>query len=186
MTKDTFTSGFLAVDFISIARSDHVVFISYPCRPLAGGRAVCKMVSPEESYVEGVLKSLSREFYDRLIFAGIIDEKAKLIHFQKGEAAQFLPMDRQNALDVQVSLVFTLAKQFEDFGGPLVHTILTFQDCDVIIMNVLRDSILYVICTSGSSEIAEMLTRLVEDMPRRIDKTYNKGQEFIEDEWSGE
>lgn len=146
------------------------------------------MVSAEELYIQRILKSLSRNFYDRLLFAGIIDEKAKLIHFQKGEEAFLLPVERQNALDVQVSLVFTLAKQFEDLGGPLVHTILTFHDCEIIVADILRGSILYVICTNGSEEIADMLTRLMEDAPERTGMKVTKRQkeEFIEDEWSGE
>lgn len=148
-----------------------------------------RVVNPEEQYVQGILKGLSRNFYDRLLFAGIIDEKAKLIHFQKGEASFLLPMERQNALDVQVSLVFALAKQFEDFGGPLVHTILTFEDCEVVIMDILANSVLYVICTGGAADIVDMLTKLIEEKPERVSKygaTQGQKGEFVEDEWSGQ
>lgn len=147
------------------------------------------MVSPEEEYIQDVLKRLSRNFYDRLLFAGIIDSKAKLIHFQKGETPFLLPIDRQNALDVQVSLVFSLSKQFEDVAGPLVNTILTCENYEVVVMDILLDSILYVICTKGAAvDIADMLTKLVEDMPntRPRKRTDHQNQEFVEDEWSGQ
>lgn len=147
-----------------------------------------RVVSPEEQYIQDILKRLSRNFYDRLLFAGIIDEKAKLIHFQKGEATFLLPIERQNALDVQVSLVFSLSKQFEDIAGSLTHTVLTCEDCEIIIMDIMIDSILYVICTKGAaSDIADMLTKLIEDAPEKRERQMvGRHKEFIEDEWTGE
>jgi len=144
--------------------------------------------NPEDQYVQYILKNLSRNFYDRLLFAGIIDEKAKLVHFQKGEASFLLPLERQNALDVQISLVFALAKQFEDFGGPLAHTVLTFADCEVIIMDILADSVLYVICAAGAADVVDMLSKLIEEKPASQGERRNaKSQkEFVEDEWSGQ
>ena len=139
------------------------------------------MTTSEELYILDILRRLSRNFYGRLIFAGIIDEKAKLIHFQKGEVAFRLPIERQNALDVQVSLMLTLARQFEDFARPLTHVVLTYHGCEIIMMDILPQLHLYVICTKGSAAgMTDMLTKLVEEAPRRIES----GSDFVEDEWS--
>ena len=118
-----------------------------------------------------------------MIFAGIIDDKAKLIHFQKGDVAFLLPFERQNALDVQVSLMLSLAKQLEDFAGGLNHTILSFHDCEIIIMEVLPHSFLYVICIKGAAtDMTDMLIRLVEERPRT--RVGERKRDLIEDEWS--
>jgi hypothetical protein len=128
-------------------------------------------------YIEDILKGLSRNFYGRLIFAGIIDDKAKLMHFQKGESRFVLSISRQNALDVQVSLILSLAKQFEDFAGPLDNVILSGKKYDLAVTEILPQLHLYVICAKGSAaDILDMVARVVEVGP-------HKSQELIEDEW---
>ena len=145
-------------------------------------------MNPEEEYIQDVLRRLSRNFQGRLIFAGILDESAKLIHFQKGEVVFRLAFNRQAALDVQVSLAADLARQFEDFAGSLLHLVITYKDCEVIIMSILRNSTLYVICTRGASAgISDMLTKMAENSPeKRPGSISSHQQEFIEDEWSGQ
>ena len=125
-------------------------------------------------YVEDILKRLSRNFYRQLVFAGIIDDTAKLLHFQKGEAGFPLTISRQNAIDVQISFLSSLAKQFQDFAGKLDFVIMSFGKNDIIVIEVLPKMFLYVICTKGSApDMADMLTKLVEENP------------YLEDEWSG-
>jgi len=158
--------------------SGQLVFI-YHLRGLC--RREAGLANSEEQYILDILRRLSRNFYGRLIFAGIIDEKAKLIHFQKGEVAFRLPIERQNALDVQVSLMLTLGRQFEDFARPLTHIVLTYHGCEVIMMEVLPQLYLYVICTKGSAAgMTDMLTKLVEEAPGRVERR----PDFVEDEWS--
>lgn len=141
------------------------------------------MVSLEEQFIQDILRRLSRNFHGRLVFAGIIDEKAKLIHFQKGDVAFLLPFERQNALDVQISLMLSLGKQLEDFAGSLSHTVLSFHDCEIIIMEVLAHSFLYVICTKGAaSDMTDMLIRLVEASPET--RIAARERDLVQDEWS--
>jgi len=141
------------------------------------------MVTLEEQYIQDILRRLSRNFHGRLIFAGIIDEKAKLIHFQKGDVAFLLPFERQNALDVQISLMLSLGKQLEDFAGGLSHTVLSFHDCEIIIAEVLARSFLYVICTRGAAgDMTDMLMRLVEEGPET--RMVGRKPGLVEDEWS--
>jgi hypothetical protein len=145
-------------------------------------------VNSEEEYIQDILRRLSRKFQGRLIFAGIIDENAKLVHFQKGNVAFRLPTDRQAALDVQVSLLLQLAKQFEDFAASLTQLVMTFNECEIVIMKILNDSVLYVICRRGAaSDISNMLAKFVEDGPEKgLQPTNHEQRSFIEDEWSGQ
>ena len=132
------------------------------------------------SLVESIFRVLTEKFSDKLIFAGVIDPKAKLIHFQKGTYALFLPIDRQNALDVQLSLVCSLSQQLEDIGGKLAHTVLTFVDCEIVILQISSGSILYVICSRESAApISYSLSKLVNDAAKFTEDDY------IEHEWSG-
>jgi hypothetical protein len=133
-------------------------------------------------HVEDIFKLLTRNFSGQLIFAGVIDERAKLLHFQKGKHPLMLPIDRQNALDVQLSLIWTISKQFEDFTGLLVHTVLTFTDSEVIVMQISSKLMLYIICTRKSaSAILDMLTELIKESNNKL-----ADDDYIEHEWSGQ
>ena len=138
-------------------------------------------MTSNDGLVESIFGVLGKKFSDRLIFAGVVDPKAKLIHFQKGAYTLFLPIDRQNALDVQLSLVCSLSQQLEDIGGKLDHTVLTFKDCEIVILQVSSGSVLYVICSRGSAAaISHALLKLVNDIAR-----FAGDDDYIEHEWSG-
>jgi hypothetical protein len=132
--------------------------------------------------VENIFNVLTGNFPAQLIFAGIIDDRAKLLHFQKGKFPLMLPIDRQNALDVQLSLVWTISKQLEDFAGSLVHTVLTFSDADVIVKQISTKLMLYVICakTSGT-EILDALNKLFSETSGKLAEK----DDYEEHEWSG-
>jgi hypothetical protein len=156
--------------------SDQLVFI---CR--IWGMTAAHMV--RDLYVEDIFKLLTRNFSGQLIFAGVIDEKAKLLHFQKGKYPLALPVDRQNALDVQLSLVWTISKQLEDFAGLLVHTILTFSDSEVIVMQVSTKLMLYIICTRNSAAaILDTLAKLIKESNGKLAEE----DDYVEHEWSGQ
>ena len=132
--------------------------------------------------VQDIFKELTRNFPGQLIFAGIIDDRAKLLHFQKGKFPLMLPVDRQNALDVQLSLVWTISKQLEDFAGQLVHTVLTFKDADVIVMQISAKLMLYIICTKKSGPaILDALNKLFKESSGKLAEK----DDYEEHEWSG-
>lgn len=148
------------------------------------------MENPEKEHARVVLVELSRNFRDHLILAGIVDEKAKLMDYQKGEVTSFQVTGvRQNKLGINASLVFALAKQLEEFAGPLAHSVLTYDDYEVVIMGISPGSILYAICTAGaSSDIVEALPRLVEAAPLKESQKWmvaGSDQDFVSSEWSG-
>lgn len=144
----------------------------------------------EKEYVQDILAWLSRNFTDNLILAGIVNEKAKMIDYQKGTGLLQLNSVRQNDINVNVSLIFSLAKQFEDFTGSLAHSVMTYDDHEVIIMDVSAGTILYVICTAGAaSDIIDGLTRLNEDAPVREESNKwvvtGHNTDFVSSDWTG-
>ena len=163
------------------------------CQRLSVNWRCCnKVTDVEKEDIRGILTWLSVNFHDRLVLSGTIDEKAKLIDYQKGTVAPLrLTNARQNDFDIEVSLVFALAKQFEDLAGSLAHSVLTYDEYEVIIMGLSPGSVLYIVCTPGSSsEIIDGVTRLVEDVPAlgtptsRV--TAEHSQDIVRSEWSGQ
>ena len=144
----------------------------------------------EKEHVQDILAWLSRNFHDYLILAGIVNEKAKLIDYKQGTGHLQLSSVRQNDININTSLIFSLAKQFEDLTGSLAHSVMTYDDHEVIIMDVSAGTILYVICTAGAaSDIIDGLTRLNENVPVREESNkwvvtgYNT--DFVSSDWTG-
>jgi hypothetical protein len=150
-----------------------VVYFSYNLKARAS-------VLVEALHIEDIFNLLTKDFPRQLVFAGVIDDRAKLLHFQKGKIPLVLPIDRQNALDVQLSLVWTISKQLEDFTGPLAHTVLTFSGSEVILLQISTKLMLYIICTTGSSaDIVDSLTNLIKESGKIAD-------DYVEHEWYGQ
>lgn len=143
-----------------------------------------------KEHVQDILEWLSQSFPEDLILAGVVNGKAKTIDYQKGSDLLQLNGLRQNDINVNVSLIFSLAKQFEDFTGSLAHSVITYDDYEVIIMDIAVDMILYVICATGAaSAIVDGLTSKKEDVPDREESNkwvvtgYNT--DFVSSDWTG-
>ena len=147
--------------------------------------------SEKEQHIRDVLLRLSGYFHEHLILAGIVDQKAKLLDYQIGTVTEpQMAHVRQNDLNVKVSLIFALAKQFEGFTGSLSHSVLTYDDYEMIIMDISEGAILFVICTSGAAtDIVDSLTRLTEDAPLMEESnkwmTAGHNPDYVDGEWSG-
>jgi hypothetical protein len=142
--------------------------------------------------VHSILVQLSKDYSDHLMLTGIIDEKARSIDYQRGLTELLrLPSRGNRDIDIRVSLVFALAKQLGDYTGPLAHAVLTYDDCEVIIMDVAPGLILYAICTPGlSSDIVDSLTVLAGEITTgETDKKWmtaaGRDREPIAADWSG-
>jgi hypothetical protein len=143
----------------------------------------------EKEQIRDILTWLSLNFSDRMILACVVDEKAKLIDYQKGIMQFGRTTSKHSDINIKISLIFSLAKQFEDFAGPLAHSVITYDNHEVAIMDI-SGTILYIICTVGSaSDIVDELTRQVEDAPVREEtnkwQVTHHDQDFISSDWSG-
>jgi hypothetical protein len=148
-----------------------------------------KIMEHEKEQIRDILTWLSRNFSDRMILACVVDEKAKLIDYQKGIMQFGRTTSKHSDINIKISLIFSLAKQFEDFAGPLAHSVITYDNHEVVIMDI-SGTILYIICTVGSaSDIVDELTRRVEDVPVREEtkkwQVTHHDQDFISSDWSG-
>lgn len=120
----------------------------------------------ESGYWEFLLDSLSDGFYDTLIFIGVIDEKAKLLHFQKGKSKFVLPPSDQQVHDLKISIMFSVAKYLENLAGCLEYVVLYFKSYELIVIEMLPMRYIYAVCRKGSAaDIADMLMGLIgEDL----------------------
>lgn len=100
--------------------------------------------------VERLLDKIDSASSNFLIFAGVLDNNAKLLSFRRGKAKFSLPIERHDTLDVQLSLMFSLIRQLEDISGDHKFTVTRFERHDIFLFGT-SDLHIFVI-TSPTSE----------------------------------
>ena len=109
---------------------------------------------------EKVLDKVSVELEDSLVFAGALDNNAKLLSFRKGSGKLALPVERHETLDVQISLFFSLLHQLEDIAGNHRFTMTRFQKYNIFLFGT-DDIHLFVV---SSSDSADSITTVVSEL----------------------
>ena len=129
--------------------------------------------------IERLLDKIDADISNFLIFAGVLDNNAKLISFRRGKASFSLPLERHDTLDVQLSLMFSLIRQLEDISGSHKFTIMRFTRHDIFMFGT-SDLHIFVI-TSPTSEgqvaktLAEMVTTIGDAEPAMTASTFAGG-----------
>ena len=143
-------------------------------------------INARDQFLDKLVMKLSKEFGKELSFVGVIDEKAKLMYSQKGESGlPLLTPGRENVLGVQLSLSFSMLKQVENLLGTLSHVVLTYDKYEIVLSEILSNSIIYLVCNKGrAARIVETLTKIVQEGPDRTSKG-TSSEEIVEDDWSG-
>jgi hypothetical protein len=100
--------------------------------------------------IERLLDKIDAGTSNFLIFAGVLDNNAKLLSFRRGKAKFSLPIERHDTLDVQLSLMFSLIRQLEDISGDHKFTATRFERHDIFLFGT-SDFHIFVI-TSPASE----------------------------------
>jgi hypothetical protein len=111
--------------------------------------------------IERLLDKIDADISDFLIFAGALDNNAKLISFRKGKASFSLPNERQDTLDVQMSLMFSLIRQFEDISGPHKFTVARFVRYDIFLFGAPDMHVFVLTLPTSESRVAKTLTEMV-------------------------
>jgi hypothetical protein len=109
------------------------------------------------------LDKIDADISDFLIFAGVLDNNAKLISFRRGKSLS-LPVERHDTLDVQLSLMFSLIRQLGDISGPHKFTVTRFARHDIFLFGT--SDLHFFVITSPTSEgqVAKTLADLVATM----------------------
>lgn len=137
-------------------------------------------VNARDQFLDKLVMKLSKEFGAQLSFVGVIDEKAKLMYSQNGESSFPLNPSRENVLGVQLSLSFSMLKQIENLLGNLSHIVLTYDKHEVVLSEIVSNSIIYVICNRGSAgAVVSALVKMIDEGPRK----HSKNGSYVEDEW---
>ena len=111
--------------------------------------------------IESLLDKIDADISNFLIFAGVLDNNAKLLSFRRGKASFSLPIERHDTLDVQLSLMFSLIRQLEDISGMHKFSITRFAKHDIFLFGT-PDLHVFVITSPGSeAQISKKLGELV-------------------------
>jgi hypothetical protein len=116
------------------------------------------------SAIERLLDKIDGDLSDFLVFAGILDNNAKLLSYRVGKSSFSLPIERHDTLDVQIALMFSLIKQLEDISGPHKLSVTRFSKHDIFMFGS-QDLHIFVITSPTSEErVAKTLVELVSTM----------------------
>ena len=118
---------------------------------------------------ERVLDRVNSELGDSLVFAGALDNNAKLLSFRKGTGKFSLPVERHDTLDVQISLLFSLLRQLEDISGSHKFTLTRFDKYDFFLFGT-SDIHLFVVSVPEpgdniSSVVSELAGEIINPRP---------------------
>lgn len=119
------------------------------------------------NYVERLLDRIESSASKSLIFAGVLDNNAKLLSFRKGSAQFSLPIERHDTLDVQLSLMFSLIRQLEDISGEHKFSATRFAKHDVFLFGT---SDLHVFAITIPTAEAQN-SKLMADIAATIDES---------------
>ena len=113
------------------------------------------------SAIEKLLDKIDSDLSDFLVFAGILDNNAKLLSYRVGKSSFSLPIERHDTLDVQIALMFSLIKQLEDISGAHKLSVTRFAKHDIFMFGN-QDLHIFVITSPTSEErVAKSLVDLV-------------------------
>jgi hypothetical protein len=98
------------------------------------------------------------------VFAGALDNNAKLLSFRKGTGKFSLPVERHDTLDVQISLLFSLLRQLEDISGGHRFTVSRFGKYDFFLFGT-SDIHLFVVSVPGpDDDVSNVVSELAGEM----------------------
>ncbi len=114
--------------------------------------------------IEKLLDKVDSDLSDLLVFAGILDNNAKLLSYRVGKSRFSLPIERHDTLDVQIALMFSLIKQLEDISGSHKLSVTRFAKHDIFMFG--SQDLHFFVITSPTSEdkVAKTLVELVSTM----------------------
>ena len=110
--------------------------------------------------IERLLDKIDADISDFLIFAGVLDNNAKLVSFRRGRSLS-LPVERHDTLDVQLSLMFSLIRQLEDISGSHKFTVTRFARHDIFLFGTSDHHVFVITSPTSDGRVAKTLTELV-------------------------
>lgn len=114
--------------------------------------------------IERILDKIDADISNYLIFAGVLDNNAKLLSFRRGKASFSLPIERHDTLDVQLSLMFSLIRQLEDISGVHRFTVTRFAKHDIFLFGTPELHIFVITSPTSEEQVVKTLAELVATM----------------------
>ncbi|HKZ60960.1 MAG TPA: hypothetical protein VJZ68_00905 [Nitrososphaera sp.] len=114
--------------------------------------------------IERILDKIDADISSYLIFAGVLDNNAKLLSSRRGKASFSLPIERHDTLDVQLSLMFSLIRQLEDISGVHRFTVTRFAKHDIFLFGTSELHVFVITSPTSEGQVVKTLAELVATM----------------------
>ena len=124
--------------------------------------------------IEKLLDKIDADLSNLLIFAGVLDNNAKLLSFRRGKASFSLPIERHETLDVQISLMFSLIRQLEDITGVHKFTVTRFARQDIFLFGTSDLHVFVITPPTSEEQVAKTLAELVAMITNGSEPVLNK------------
>jgi hypothetical protein len=124
--------------------------------------------------IEKLLDKIDTDLSNFLIFAGVLDNNAKLLSFRSGKASLSLPTERHETLDVQISLMFSLIRQLEDITGVHKFTVARFARQDIFLFGTSDLHVFVITQPTSEEQVAKTLAELVSMITNGSELAVNK------------
>lgn len=124
--------------------------------------------------IEKLLDKVDSDLSNFLIFAGILDNNAKLLSFRRGKASFSLPIERHETLDVQISLMFSLIRQLEDIAGIHKFTVTRLAKYDIFLFGTADLHIFVITIPTSEEQVVKTLAELVAALSNGPESAANK------------
>jgi hypothetical protein len=128
--------------------------------------------------IEKLLDKIDTDLSNFLIFAGVLDNNAKLLSFRRGKASFSLPIERHETLDVQISLMFSLIRQLEDITGMHKFTVTRFARQDIFLFGTSDLHVFVITPPTSEEQVAKTLAELVTMITNSPELAPNKTATF--------
>jgi hypothetical protein len=128
--------------------------------------------------IEKLLDKIDADLSNFLIFAGVLDNNAKLLSFRRGKASFSLPIERHETLDVQISLMFSLIRQLEDITGMHKFTVTRFARQDIFLFGTSDLHVFVITPPTSEEQVAKTLAELVTMITNSSELALNKTAAF--------
>lgn len=111
-----------------------------------------------------LLDKINETLSDQIAFAGFIDDKADLLEYRKIKKIYHIPIERQESLNVQISLVTSVAKNWKDVFGSVKHISYSSDDYDVIFIEALSSTLVIMAAPGTGTHVVKQVFKIIAEM----------------------
>lgn len=111
-----------------------------------------------------LLDKINEKLAGKITFIGFIDSKADLFEYRQVKKVYYIPVERQESLNVQIALMTSLAKNWKDVFGSCKHMSYSSDDCDVVFLEALGSTLVTMAAPGTGPQVAKLIIQTISEM----------------------